>query len=154
VKINLCKKGDVINIDKYTYLEALYPWKDSPENTSLNNSSIVLKLHYKNTSILFPGDIEKDAEDALIDAKSDLSADVLKVSHHGSISSTGKKFLEMVKPKTAVISVGKNNFGHPSMEVLKRFSDSNVLLFRTDECGAVVLNTDGKSIKIKRTVKN
>lgn len=153
VKVNSCKKGDIIKVDKYTYFEVLYPWRDSAENTSLNNTSIVLKLHYKNMSILFPGDIEKAAENALLDSKADLSASVLKVAHHGSISSTSIEFLEKIRPLMAVVSVGKNNFGHPSMEVLGRLEKSGASLFRTDECGAVVLITDGNKIKVDRTVR-
>ncbi len=154
VKVNCCKKGDIIRVDKQTYFEVLYPWKGSPENTSLNNTSIVLKLHYKNMSILFPGDIEKDAENALMDSKADLSASVLKVSHHGSISSTSVEFLEKIRPLMAIVSVGKNNFGHPSMEILGRLQKAGASLFRTDECGAVVLTTDGNMIKVDRTVKS
>jgi competence protein ComEC len=76
----------------------------------------------------------------------------LKVAHHGSITSTGKEFLEAVGPEAAIISVGKNMYGHPSRQVLDLLGQMGIKCFRTDECGAVVLTSNGKSIRLRRTL--
>ncbi|MDP4091836.1 MAG: DNA internalization-related competence protein ComEC/Rec2 [Bacillota bacterium] len=154
VKVMLCSRGNIIQLDKYTYFEVLYPARGSCfDESSLNNSSIVLKLHYKDVSILFTGDIQTEAEEIILDSGTDLKADVLKVAHHGSSTSTGKDFINKVRPVMAVISVGKNNFGHPSQEVQARLEDNNIRIFRTDQSGAVILKSDGNTISVKRIVK-
>lgn len=153
VKVVRCSKGDIIRPDKKTTLEVLHPPPNYyPENLSLNNTSIVLKLLYKETEVLFTGDAEIAIEELLTEDNMLLDADVLKVAHHGSDTSTSKGFLKLVKPKAAVVSVGKNNFGHPSQDVLERLVGNGVLVFRTDESGAVILKSDGKRISIGKTV--
>jgi competence protein ComEC len=107
-------------------------------------------LTYGDFHALLTGDIGKTTEAALPAGVIDSS--VLKVPHHGSARSSSEEFLEEVKPKISVISVGRNNFGHPSAETQKRLKDSGSLVFRTDESGAVTIITDGKSVKV-RTVR-
>ena len=154
INVEACDKGDEIWLDKNTYFSTLHPDKNiSITESALNNLSLVLKLNYGNTSILFTGDIEKEAEELLVESKADVTADVLKVAHHGSDTSTTEEFLEVVKPKAAVISVGKNNFGHPSERVLEELENNGVKIFRTDERGAIILKSDGKSIDIKGFIK-
>ena len=155
IKVNRCGEGDTINLDKKTELQVLNPIQQfHDDNSSLNNTSLVIKLIYDQTELLFTGDAEKPVEEALVNRSVPLEADVLKGGHHGSDTSTGMDFLDLVNPKAAVISVGKNNsFGHPSQEVLQRLAGKGVILFRTDESGAVVLTSNGKSIRIKRTVE-
>ncbi len=154
IKLETCAGGDSIKLDNMTYLEVLAPKKGVYiEKSPLNNNSLVLKLHYKDVSILFTGDIEREAEDILINDNIDLKADVLKVAHHGSPGSTCSEFLERARPDIAVISVGNNNFGHPSDIVLERLETDGIMMFRTDIDGAIVLKTYGKDIRIKRTVK-
>lgn len=118
------------------------------ENTDdLNNTSIVMKLTYGNTAFLFTGDAETDEENDIINAGYDLSADVLKVGHHGSDSSTGYVWLREIMPKYAVISVGKgNSYGHPTETVLSRLRDADVKLYRTDLQGDIVAVSDGNDI--------
>ena len=123
----------------------------SPEKngiySDLNNYSVVIKAEYKNTSFLFTGDAENIAEDEMINNGCDLSADVIKVGHHGSSGSTTEDFLKKVNPKYAVISCGKDNkYGHPHKETLEKLNKANVTVHRTDEEGTVVLQSDGKSI--------
>jgi len=114
---------------------------------NINDSSIVVKIIYGRTAFLFTGDIERDAELDIIKSKADLKADVLKVAHHGSNTSTAKQFLKKVNPKYAVISVGKNNrYGHPSKTVLSRLREAGVEVLRTDERGTIIINSDGKSL--------
>ncbi len=148
-----CWEGEIIRLDDRTYFEVYNPVKNcSVGEESLNNTSLVLKLCYELTTVLFTGDAETEVEERLISSTSELTADVLKIAHHGSLTSTGRPFLEAVDPEVAVISVGWNHFGHPSVSVLELLEEYSVEYFRTDECGAVVLKSDGKTVKIKRTV--
>lgn len=146
-KINLilAKKGDVIKIDKNAYIEVLFPLENVKEYISqnaINNNSLVFKYKDRNISILYTGDIEKIAEEKLVNlyrGTNKLKADILKVAHHGSITSTIESFLELVSPKIAVISVGRNNiFGHPSEEILERLENRNIIVRRTDVEGEIV----------------
>lgn len=154
VKVDRCKGGDIIRLDGKTVFQVLGPLQQfSIDNSSLNNTSLVLKLIYGETELLFTGDAEKEVEEALLSRGVLLQADVLKVAHHGSDTSTGAAFLDSINPKAVIVSVGKNNFGHPSQTVMERLEDKGPILFRTDESGAVVLTSNGKSIRLKRTVR-
>lgn len=119
--------------------------------TSSNNTSIVFRLTHKDIRYLFTGDIEREAEAALVleycgtavphSTCSVLEAEVLKVAHHGSDTSSNEAFLQAVAPKTAVISVGRNNrFKHPSPRVLKRLDRGAVRVLRTDELGSILMH--------------
>ncbi|MEW8959126.1 MAG: ComEC/Rec2 family competence protein [Moorella sp. (in: firmicutes)] len=116
----------------------------------LNNYSAVLKIAYGNTAFLFTGDAETVSEEEMLSAGYNLKADVLKVGHHGSASSTSAAFLKAVAPKYAVISVGKgNDYGHPDPRVLERLQRAGVKIYRTDEHGTVIIVSDGRNITIK-----
>jgi len=120
----------------------------SEKYDDLNNYSIVIRLQYGNTSFLFAGDAEEISEREMINKGFELSADVLKIGHHGSSSSTSPDFLKKVSPKYAVISVGpENDYGHPSAEVMNRLKNANIPVYRTDESGTVICTSDGESIK-------
>jgi len=116
-----------------------------------NNDSLVVRLQYKERSVLLPGDAEKQAEYAMLsetDAEK-LHADVLKVGHHGSKNSTMAEFLESVGPQIAIISAGEQNpYGHPSPELLERLLGSGARVLRTDEEGAVRVVTDGHRLRV------
>ncbi len=119
----------------------------NPHAEETNDTSIVLKIVYGETSFLFTGDAEYEAESAMLEAGVDLSATVLKVGHHGSSTSTSYRFLNAVMPQYAVISVGKDNsYGHPHEEVLSRLRDADVTVLRTDERGDIICESDGKSV--------
>lgn len=121
------------------------------DTDELNNTSIVMKLIYGDTSFLFTGDAERDEENDILNAGYDLSADVLKVGHHGSDSSTSYVFLREVMPEYAVIPVGKNNsYKHPSEALISRLRDAEVKeIYRTDLNGDVVFYSNGEDIKVK-----
>ena len=112
-----------------------------------NNTSLVLRLDFGQTSFLFTGDMERQAEADLLDAGADVKADVLKVGHHGSDTSTSYPFLRAVEPEYAVLSVGEgNSYGHPSADTLSRLRDAEAAVYRTDMQGTVVAVSDGKDI--------
>lgn len=126
VRVYVVEAGQRINIEKDLYFDILWPNdKEQINDNLLNNNSLVCKLTYKSFSMLFTGDIEEIAERAILEkykSTNRLKATILKVAHHGSKSSSIKKFLNTVKPKIALIGVGENNtFGHPNKEVLERF---------------------------------
>ncbi|MDK2816209.1 MAG: competence protein ComEC [Moorella sp. (in: firmicutes)] len=129
--------------------EFLAPNSNSYED--LNNYSAVLKLTYGNTSFLLAGDAEAVSESEMLNAGYNLKADLLKVGHHGSESSTTSAFLKAVSPKYAVISVGKgNSYGHPAQQTLDRLISAGVQIYRTDEAGTIIATSDGNTIKIDK----
>ena len=112
-----------------------------------NDSSIILKITYGETAFLFAGDAERAAEQAVLDSGVDLSANVLKVGHHGSDTSTTYPFLREVMPDYAVISVGADNaYGHPTEAVLSRLNDAEVAVYRTDLQGDIICRSDGTKL--------
>ena len=154
IKVNLLEAGQRVNIEKNLYFDVLWPtsYKTISENP-LNNNSLVCKMNYQNFSMIFTGDIEKIAEQAILKLYQDnlelLNATVLKVAHHGSKSSSSIDFLNAIKPKVAFIGVGKNNrFGHPNREVIDRLEGLGVGIYRTDENGEIhIIVNDGYKIK-------
>lgn len=118
---------------------------NSTEET--NNSSIVIKITYGETSFLFTGDAEREAEQIILESGANLSSAVLKVGHHGSESSTTYPFLREIMPTYAVISVGEGNmYGHPTEALLSRLRDAGVKVFRTDLQGTIICESDGKTL--------
>ena len=114
-----------------------------------NNTSVVLKITYGNTSFLFTGDAERDEEQSILSQKYDLSATVLKIGHHGSNDSTTYPFLREIMPEYAIISVGENSYGHPAEDLLSRLRDANVKVYRTDVQGDIIATSNGKDVTIK-----
>ena len=117
------------------------------EYEDLNNLSLVLMVQHGNNRFLLTGDMEREAENDLVESGADLKADVLKVGHHGSESSTGYIFLREVMPTYGIISCGKDNFyGHPHEDPLSRLRDAEVMVLRTDECETIIARSDGTDI--------
>jgi competence protein ComEC len=115
----------------------------------LNNSSLVLKLQFGSTSFLFTGDMEHSVEESVVEVYGDfLRSSVLKVAHHGASTSTTAVFLDSVRPRYAVISVGTGNaFKHPSRVVVDRIQEHGSAVARTDREGAVIFESDGREVK-------
>lgn len=153
IKIYYAKEGDRLLLDKDIKFDFLFPRDVLLKGTKSdeNNNSIVGKLTYKKFSVLFTGDIEKEAESLLLGKSID--ADVIKTPHHGSKTSSSLDFINEVSPDISIISVGKNSFGHPSLEVLKRIEESSKLFFRTDQWGAIAIKSNGNKIYIKTVRK-
>ena len=118
----------------------------------INNYSIVIKFQYKNTSILFTGDAETLSENEMLNNSDlDLKADVIKIGHHGSSTSSSIKFLNAVNPKYAVISLGKDNsYGHPHKSTMLRLKALNIPVYRTDEASTIIMESDGDNIKFNK----
>jgi competence protein ComEC len=115
----------------------------------INDYSIGIKLTYDNISFLLAGDAGTRSENEMLKSGIDLTANVLKISHHGSEYSSSATFLDAVNPEYAVISVGKDNeYGHPHAVTLQALKDRGIKLYRTDEQSNVVFTTDGKSISV------
>ncbi len=129
INVIVVGQGDRVKIEKNLYFDILWPNNSKLINENiLNNNSMVCKLNYKNFSILYTGDIEKVAEEQIlqeyVNDLSVLKSTVLKVGHHGSKTSSSQDFLNVVRPKIALIGVGKDNkFGHPNVDVIKRIEN-------------------------------
>jgi beta-lactamase superfamily II metal-dependent hydrolase len=146
LKITRAAVGDQYNLGSATFT-IIAP--NSPQYEDLNNYSVVIKLTFGNTSFLFTGDAGKMSEEEMLSSGIDLSADVLKLAHHGSAYSSSGAFLDAVNPTYAMINVGKDNdYGHPHAETLQAMLDRNIKVYRTDEQGTVVFTSDGKNISV------
>lgn len=129
--------GDVINMGRNVSVEVLSPDRGNPlDEKDENKNSLVLRVNVKGSSVLMTGDIDEKGEKSLI-ADTDIKADILKIAHHGSRYSSCEKFIAVAAPKIAVIQVGKNTYGHPSEEVIKRLEEHKITVLRNDEQGAV-----------------
>ena len=131
-------------------VKVIYTGTDTKD---LNNTSIVLKMSFGSTTYLFTGDATNITEKKILNK--DISADVLKVGHHGSNYSSTDKFLNKVNPKYAIISVGKNNiYSHPATKTIDKLNKLNIKIYRTDELGTIILTSDGKNIDITNEKTN
>lgn len=140
--------GDIIinEPDLNLTAEIAAPTTIDPDNP--NNSSIVLKLTYKNIRFLFTGDAEKEEEDSI---RSNIKCDVLKIGHHGSSTSTSQNFLKKTEPKYAVISCGLfNSYGHPTEKTLSALADKGIKTYRTDRQGTIIFTSDGENITVNK----
>ena len=155
VNTHVVEAGNKIQIETNLYFYVLWPTSTNMiSDNAINNNSLVCKLVYKNFSMLFTGDIEEIAEKVIlskyVNKQEVLNADILKVAHHGSKTSSIKEFINAVNPKYAVIGVGKDNkFGHPSEKTLETLNDKNVKIYRTDISGEIMIIIDGDSVKVK-----
>ncbi len=144
-------RGDVLHFGD-VMVEVIYPPEaDESKSTSENNSSVVLRIIFGNRKFLLTGDIEYIAESAL--TADDLTADVVKVPHHGSRTSSTQSFVDAVRAKYAVISVGrKSPFGHPHADVVERWKAGGAQVMTTGERGTISVSTDGHDLEIRRFV--
>ena len=150
LKIREAKEG--VSLELAKEVNAVFVAPNSSNYENLNDYSAVLKITYGETAFIFTGDAElKSEEEMLLKSRTPLTADVLKVGHHGSITSTGQPFLDGVSPKFAVISVGKDNdYGHPHREIIERLENNNIKIFRTDLEGTIIAISNGKEISFNK----
>ena len=139
--------GDLIRLGE-AEIEVLWPPAAAHANeSSRNNDSVVLRVEFGRRSLLLTGDIEKSGENALIATRKQLRADVVKVPHHGSRSSSTLPFVAATKASIAVISVGQTSvFGHPHPDVVERWQANGAQVFTTGKCGTITVTTDGTNL--------
>lgn len=145
INVEYAKAGKEYTLDdaKMTLLSPIQDYDD------LNNYSVAVKLVHGENSFLFTGDIEKEAETDIMEKGYDVSADVLKVAHHGSSTSSQKSFINAVSPQYAVIEVGSpNSYNHPHKETVQRLENKEVVIYRTDLYGNIVFVSNGSALEI------
>jgi competence protein ComEC len=150
-EIYLAQAGQKIIISPKIVLEVLHPFENLAGKSfkNVNNTSIILKLDFGETSFLFTGDAYKSAEKELIGKGADIDSDILKIGHHGSKTSSAEEFIGQVSPEVAVISVGRNNrYNHPHPETLAVLEKYGINIFRTDSDGDVKIISNGKNYAI------
>jgi competence protein ComEC len=135
------------NYDDSTRLEILSP--TNPDEKNLNEDSVVIKLTHGNVAFLFTGDAGSRSEKEMLRNGYSLKSTILKVGHHGSYSSTSRRFLKAVSPEVAIISCGTgNSYGHPHKVTLNKLKAANADIYRTDQNGSIVVKTDGKTYQV------
>lgn len=136
-----------------TKILVLYPLLPITKIDNLNNASIVSRLSYRNFSVLFTGDAEKEVQQKLLSPPAggkDIYATVLKVAHHGSSNGLSEDFLKVVRPAMAVISAGKDNkYGHPHQSTLNLLKTYAIQIYRTDQNGTIEIDSDGEGYWVK-----
>lgn len=142
--------GQFVDLGGGAYFLVFYPFKEFNgeiiDKEKINDLSVIGKLVYGNSSVLFTGDSEIKTELNLLRTNLNLKSDILKVAHHGSRTSTHLEFLEKVNPYLAIISDGRNNrYGHPNKTILERLKDFGAEIFRTDILGDINLISNGIS---------
>lgn len=143
IEVEYAQSGDVFSFGELS-LDVISPCK---VYDTTNNNSVAIKAVYGDFSLMLTGDIQQEAEEDILANGQNISADVLCIAHHGSGYSTTEDFLKAVNPETAIISVEENDY-LPSDKVLKRLVDFGCDIYRTDECGTVVVVYDGSSHKV------
>lgn len=148
--ILFAKAGAKINLDQALDIVFLAPGGDAYGN--INDYSAVIKITFKQTSFLLCGDAGIASEEEILSLNTELHADVIKIAHHGSSTSTSIRFLERVRPELAIISVGRGNaFGLPSTELIRRLAAFNIGILRTDINGTIILTSDGDRIWLEES---
>jgi len=139
--------GDMI---RFGDVEVNVLWPPTGGDSSTNNDSIALRIQFGERSILLTGDIEQAAERSLLASQQQLHADVVKVPHHGSKTSSTEAFVLATKPTLAIISVGRNSrFGHPHKDVVERWHSNGATVLTTGDCGTITVTTDGHDLSLK-----
>lgn len=154
--VEYASEGDFItNGCQGLEIQVIHPRKGGSDGSDFhNNSSLVLKITYGGSVFLVTGDIESRAEKEIVEA-ADVECDVLKVAHHGSSSSSSKRFLEEADPTYGIISVGKDNsYGHPHNEVMERLENDDVRIYRTDRDGSITFVVGEEKIEEIRYSQN
>ena len=142
----ILNENDKLRLDRDIELDIIWPREVS--SLDANNRSLVSLLKTENTRLLFTGDIEREAE-YMIKDKIDSPIDILKVPHHGSNTSSTEDLLQTTRPKDAIISVGRNNiYNHPSPEVIGRYENLDINIYRTDDMGLIKVIIDGNGYEI------
>lgn len=135
-------QGQEIIVNEEIKGEIFWPLKNF-QSDNLNDFSVILKLNYKNFCAYFTGDAEAVIQQQILSAENLSECQLLKVPHHGSKTALGEDFLKKINSKMAVISVGKNSYGHPAQETLEKLESQKIKYFRTDQDGTIKIRSDG-----------
>jgi competence protein ComEC len=147
----MIEAGDVI---QFGAVRVSVMWPPAGGETSKNDDSVVLRIQFGERAILLTGDIERAAETSLLALQQELHADVVKVAHHGSKTSSTDGFVLASKPQYAIISVGRNSmFGHPHKEVVERWQSNGATVLTTGDCGTITVTTDGHDLSLERFIE-
>lgn len=152
VRVHQALRGQRFDLGGGAQLEVLHPGPEHLSGTRSddNNNAIVTRLLYRQARVLFLADAEQEAEEALLRSEVPLEAQLIKLGHHGARTSTTEALLRRVAPQLAVLSCGRNNrFGHPHPETLKRLEAHKVRVFRTDQQGAILVETRGSEFALQ-----
>jgi competence protein ComEC len=141
------RQGDKLKIGE-SEIQFLHP-DQKLDDYSLNNASLVFILKYGQQNFLFTGDIEKEVESELLKENPDLKADIIKVPHHGSDTSSLDIWIKNLEVKAAIIQVGSNSYGHPKAEIIELYQDQGASVYRNDLNGNIVITADGKDFAVK-----
>ncbi len=160
--IRIAEAGEQVILKKNSqpiFIDILYPEENLEGEISedSNDTSIVGRLVFAKNSFLFTGDINRGAEEKLLQEREKgilLNSNVLKIAHHGSNTSSSEQFLEKVSPLIAVIPVGENSYGHPTEELLARLNNFGIEILRTDKDGDIKFISDGNNIKVYKNNKS
>lgn len=142
ISVRYARFGQDIRLGRGIDIKVLYPFENvkGKEASDDNDSSVILKIFTPDNSFLLMADAEFKLEKELLSRKINLNSKILKVSHHGSKNATSNEFLQAVKPEKAIISVGKNTYGHPTMELLNRLKNISAQILRTDKEGDLIFS--------------
>jgi competence protein ComEC len=154
IPVRIIAAGDVLRFGEVT-ASVLWPLPlANPNAASRNNDSIVLRLQMGDRAVLLTGDIEMAGENALLKAKENMRADVVKVAHHGSKTSSTESSITSTQARFAIISVGQTSiFGHPNKEVVQRWKTSGAQVLMTGQCGTITVTTNGQDLNLETFVK-
>ncbi len=160
---NISLYNEIIKISREKGIEIIYAthgtnikigdisllfWDGSHSSTDENHNSLLVKVQIGKTSCLYTGDAGKQAESYLLSLGCDVSADILKVGHHGSNTASSKDFLQAVTPLYSIISVGYNEYGHPHQETLERLMNIGTKVYRTDICEKILFEVQDDIIDV------
>lgn len=135
-------------------VDVLWPLRAASDAPSANNDSVVLRLRFGEKVFMLTGDVEKETEAVLVDARDDLGADVVKVAHHGSKTSSTQTFVAATHPKLAIISVGLDSqFGHPHKSVLENWRSGGAQILTTGKSGTITVSTNGRDLQVETFVR-
>lgn len=136
--------GKIISLDENIDLKILYPISQKTEEKDINNTSVVIKLEFKNFDAIFTGDLTCVGEAEILKKEGNLKSELLKVGHHGSKGSSCNPFLEKIGPELAIIQVGiDNKFNHPSYDAISRISKFTNIILQTDKLGTISILSNG-----------
>jgi competence protein ComEC len=146
----IARRGMIVDLGNEIYLRVLFPDRDVSD-VEPNTASVVLQVVYGDTEFMLTGDSPNSIEKYLVSIdKESLESEVLKVGHHGSLTSSSEIFLGFVDPKFSIISAGEgNSYGHPHQEIVQRLGNFNTEIIETSKRGSITFTSDGKTVSLK-----